>query len=67
LPATAAQPYRRSWQECSHWETPHLERARGALRGLLELPFERVITAHGEPLHDRAAFEQALERPAWRE
>jgi hypothetical protein len=32
----------------------------------LELPFERVITAHGE-LHDRAAFEQALERPAWRE
>jgi hypothetical protein len=33
----------------------------------LELPFERVITAHGEPLHDRAAFEQALERPAWRE
>ena len=49
------------------WETPHLERARGALRGLLELPFERVITAHGEPLHGRAAFEQALELPAWRE
>jgi hypothetical protein len=49
------------------WETPHIERARAALRGLLELPFERVITAHGEPLHDRAAFEQALELPAWRE
>ena len=49
------------------WETPHLERARAALRAFLELPFERVITAHGEPLHGRAAFEQALELPAWRE
>ena len=49
------------------WETPHIERARAMLRGWLELPFERVITAHGEPVHDRAAFEQALELPAWRE
>lgn len=32
-----------------------------ALRALLELPFERVIVAHGEPVHDRAAFERALE------
>jgi hypothetical protein len=45
----------------------HIERARAALRELLQLPFERVITAQGEPLHDRAAFEQALELPAWRE
>jgi hypothetical protein len=33
-----------------------------ALRRLLELPFERVIVSHGEPVHDRAAFEQALDR-----
>jgi hypothetical protein len=49
------------------WDTPHLDRARPALRELLELPFERVIVAHGEPVHDRAAFEQALELPAWSE
>jgi hypothetical protein len=47
------------------WETPHIDRARGALRELLELPFEHVIVAHGEPLHDRAAFERALELPPW--
>jgi glyoxylase-like metal-dependent hydrolase (beta-lactamase superfamily II) len=47
------------------WETPHIDRARSALRDLLELPFERVIVSHGEPLHDRAAFERALELPAW--
>ena len=47
------------------WDTPHLERARPALRQLLELPFERVIVAHGDPVHDRAAFERALELPAW--
>ena len=45
------------------WDTPHLERARPALRELLELPFERVIVSHGEPVHDRAAFEHALELP----
>jgi glyoxylase-like metal-dependent hydrolase (beta-lactamase superfamily II) len=49
------------------WETPHLERARPALRELLELPFERVIVSHGDPLHDRAAFERALELDPWRE
>jgi hypothetical protein len=47
------------------WDTPHIARARPALRELLELPFERVIVAHGEPVHDRAAFERALELPAW--
>jgi hypothetical protein len=47
------------------WETPHIHRARAALRTLLELPFECVITAHGQSLHDRAAFEQALELPPW--
>ena len=36
-----------------------------ALRALLELPFELVIVAHGEPVHDRAAFERALEPPPW--
>ena len=47
------------------WDTPHIARARPALRELLELPFERVIVAHGEPVHDRAAFERALELPTW--
>ena len=48
------------------WATPwHEERALPALRALLELPFERVIVSHGEPVHDRAAFERALERPPW--
>jgi hypothetical protein len=44
------------------WATPwHEERALPALRDLLQLPFEHVIVAHGEPVHDRAAFERALE------
>jgi glyoxylase-like metal-dependent hydrolase (beta-lactamase superfamily II) len=48
------------------WSTPwHEERALPALRALLELPFERVIVSHGEPVHDRAAYEQALELPPW--
>src|SRR5437588_13079957 len=47
------------------WETPHIDRARAALRELLELPFEHVVVAHGEPVHDRAAYERALELPAW--
>jgi glyoxylase-like metal-dependent hydrolase (beta-lactamase superfamily II) len=46
------------------WATPwHEERALPALRKLLELPFERVIVSHGEPVHTRAAFERALELP----
>jgi glyoxylase-like metal-dependent hydrolase (beta-lactamase superfamily II) len=44
------------------WATPwHEERVLPALRALLDLPFERVIVSHGEPVHDRAAFERALE------
>jgi hypothetical protein len=50
------------------WATPwHEARVLPALRSMLELPFERVIVSHGQPLHDRAAFERALERPAWPE
>ncbi|HYX89815.1 MAG TPA: MBL fold metallo-hydrolase [Gaiellaceae bacterium] len=48
------------------WATPwHEERALPALRKLLELPFEHVILSHGEPVHDRAAYERALELPPW--
>ena len=48
------------------WSTPwHEERTLPALRELLELPFEHVIVSHGDPVHDRAAFERALERPPW--
>jgi glyoxylase-like metal-dependent hydrolase (beta-lactamase superfamily II) len=48
------------------WAAPwHEERALPALRALLELPFETVIVAHGEPVHDRAAYERALELPPW--
>jgi hypothetical protein len=48
------------------WGTPwHAERVLPALRALLELPFEHVIVSHGEPVHDRAAFERALELPAY--
>jgi hypothetical protein len=48
------------------WWTPwHEERVVPAMRALLDLPFEHVIVSHGEPLHDRAAFEQALTRAPW--
>jgi glyoxylase-like metal-dependent hydrolase (beta-lactamase superfamily II) len=48
------------------WITPwHEERVLPALRKLLDLPFERVIVSHGEPVHDRAAFERALELEPW--
>jgi glyoxylase-like metal-dependent hydrolase (beta-lactamase superfamily II) len=50
------------------WATPwHSERVVPALRKLLELPFERVIVSHGEPIHihTRADFEQALDRAPW--
>ena len=43
------------------WNTRQLGRARAVFREYLELPFEHVIVAHGEPVHDRAAFERALE------
>jgi glyoxylase-like metal-dependent hydrolase (beta-lactamase superfamily II) len=48
------------------WSTPwHEERALPALRALLEFPFEHVVVSHGQPVHDRAAYERALELPAW--
>ncbi len=48
------------------WSSPsHEERALPALRALLELPFEHVIVSHGQPVHDRAAYERALELPPW--
>jgi glyoxylase-like metal-dependent hydrolase (beta-lactamase superfamily II) len=48
------------------WSTPwHEERALPALRRLLELPFERVIVSHGDPVHGRAEYERALERAPW--
>ena len=50
------------------WASPsHEERALPALRALLELPFEHVIVSHGDPVHDRAAYERALELPPWDE
>jgi glyoxylase-like metal-dependent hydrolase (beta-lactamase superfamily II) len=59
---TAPEGELRVWQ--SHW---HEKRTLPVLRELLELPFERVIVSHGEPVHDRAAYERALELPPWRE
>jgi hypothetical protein len=48
------------------WGTPwHEERALPALRAMLDLPFEHVIVSHGAPVHDRAAFERALELPPY--
>ena len=48
------------------WSTPwHEQRVLPALRALLELPFERVLVSHGEPLHARGDFEAALEREPW--
>lgn len=43
----------------------HEERALPDLRTMLDLPFERVIISHGAPVHARASFEAALERPPW--
>ena len=48
------------------WATPwHELRTLPALRALLDLPFEHVLVSHGEPVHDRGAFEAALEREPW--
>jgi hypothetical protein len=48
------------------WHTAwHEERVLPALRAMLELPFEHVLVSHGEPVHDRAAFEEALAREPW--
>jgi hypothetical protein len=49
------------------WSPSHEERALPALRALLDLPFEHVIVSHGEPVHDRAAYERALELTPWGE
>jgi glyoxylase-like metal-dependent hydrolase (beta-lactamase superfamily II) len=50
------------------WATPwHEEWVLPAFRAMLELPFEIVIVSHGEPVHDRDAFERALELPPWKE
>jgi hypothetical protein len=48
------------------WRAPgHEQRVLPAFRKMLELPFERVLVSHGEPVHDRATFEAALEAPPW--
>jgi hypothetical protein len=48
------------------WATAHHEtRVLPALRALLDLPFERVLVSHGEPVHTRAEFEAALGRRPW--
>jgi glyoxylase-like metal-dependent hydrolase (beta-lactamase superfamily II) len=48
------------------WATPwHEERTLPAMRALLALDFEHVLVSHGEPVHDRSAFEAALEREPW--
>jgi hypothetical protein len=41
------------------------ERVLAALSKLLELPFERVIVSHGEPVHSRVEYEHALNRASW--
>jgi len=48
------------------WMSPtHEDRALPDLRAMLDLPFERVIISHGEPVHTREAFKRALELPQW--
>lgn len=48
------------------WGSPgHEQRALPALRQLLELPFERVLVSHGQPVHTRADFVAALGRAPW--
>jgi len=50
------------------WKTGfHEERVLPGLRVFLRYPFEHVIVSHGAPVHDRAAFERALERPPYSE
>ena len=54
-------------RELRVWWTPwHEQRVLPALRELLDLPLERVIVSHGDPVHDREAFERALELPPLR-
>jgi hypothetical protein len=50
--------------ELQVWDTPwHEQAVLPALRAFLDLPFEHVIVSHGDPIHDRAEFERALQRP----
>jgi hypothetical protein len=50
------------------WATPwHEERTLPVLRALLDLPFEQVLVAHGEPVHDRDDYVAALDREPWSE
>lgn len=42
------------------WATAwYEERTLPALRALLDLPFEREIVSHGEPVHSRSDYERA--------
>src|SRR5262249_43368883 len=41
------------------------QRPLPTLRAMLELPFEQVVVAHGEPVHSRDEFVAALEREPW--
>jgi hypothetical protein len=48
------------------WSSPWDEEGPlRALRGLLTLPFRRVIVSHGAPVHDRAAYMEAVNAPPW--
>src|SRR4029078_1286190 len=48
------------------WDTPWPQsRTLPAPRERLELPFEHVVVAHGDPVHTRADFEAALGRDPW--
>lgn len=50
------------------WWSPALEKwGYAALRVMLDLPFEIVLVSHGEPVHSRAEFEEALTRQPWTE
>lgn len=51
--------------ELQVWSIPWFDHALRAFRAMLELPFERVIVSHGDPVHDRDEFERALERPPY--
>jgi hypothetical protein len=49
------------------WKAPgYRQRVLPAFRKMPELPFERVLASHGEPVHDRTAFEAALDLPLGR-
>lgn len=49
--------------ELRAWATPwHEERALPALRAMLDLPFQRIVISHGDPVHSRGEFEKALGR-----